>query len=68
MFKFFNFSIKFIIIFSVTLLLFTFSTFWYFSIGLPDYKKLSNFERIKLELNASVPPFSITVLPDTTYD
>ena len=44
MFKFFNFSIKFIIIFSVTLLLFTFSTFWYFSIGLPDYKKLSNYQ------------------------
>ena len=44
MFKFFNFSIKFIIIFSVTLLLFAFSTLWYFSIGLPDYKKLSNYQ------------------------
>ena len=44
MLKFFNFSIKFIIIFSVTLLLFAFSTLWYFSIGLPDYKKLSNYQ------------------------
>ena len=25
-------------------LFFTFSTFWYFSIGLPDYKKLSNYQ------------------------
>ena len=44
MLKFFNFSIKFIILFSVTLLLFAFSTLWYFSIGLPDYKKLSNYQ------------------------
>ena len=44
MLKFFNFSIKFIIIFSITLLLFAFSTLWYFSIGLPDYKKLSNYQ------------------------
>ena len=44
MFKFFNFSIKFIIIFFVFILLFAFSTLWYFSIGLPDYKKLSNYQ------------------------
>ena len=43
MFKFLNFSIKFVIIFFVTLF-FSFSTLWYFSIGLPDYKKLSNYQ------------------------
>ena len=44
MFNFLNFSIKFIIIFSLVLLFFLFSTLWYFSIGLPDYKKLSNYQ------------------------
>merc|ERR1711965_516936 len=44
MFKFLNFSIKFAIIFFAALILFTFSTLWYFSIGLPDYKKLSNYQ------------------------
>ena len=44
MLKFVNFSIKFLIIFFVILLLFLLSTFWYFSIGLPDYKKLSNYQ------------------------
>ena len=44
MLKFLNFSIKSIIIFLVILLLFTFSTLWYFSAGLPDYKKLSNYQ------------------------
>ena len=44
MFKFLNFSIKFIIIFFVIVLFFIFSTLWYFSIGLPDYKKLSNYQ------------------------
>ena len=44
MFKFINFSIKFIIIFILVLLIFSFSTLWYFSIGLPDYKKLSNYQ------------------------
>ncbi len=44
MFKFLNFSIKFIIIFFVIVILFIFSTLWYFSIGLPDYKKLSNYQ------------------------
>ena len=38
MLKFINFSLKFIIIF------FVFSTLWYFSVGLPDYKKLSNYQ------------------------
>ena len=44
MFKFINFSLKFIIIFLMAVLFFTFSTLWYFSIGLPDYKKLSNYQ------------------------
>ena len=44
MFKFLNFSIKFLIISGLVCLLFTFSTLWYFSIGLPDYKKLSNYQ------------------------
>ena len=42
--NFLNFSIKFVIIFSIIILLFAFSTLWYFSIGLPDYKKLSNYQ------------------------
>ena len=44
MFKFLNFSIKFIIIFFVLVIFFVFSTLWYFSVGLPDYKKLSNYQ------------------------
>ncbi len=44
MFKFLNFSIKFIIIFFVIVIFFIFSTLWYFSVGLPDYKKLSNYQ------------------------
>ena len=44
MLDFLNFSIKFIIIFVVVIILFIFSTLWYFSIGLPDYKKLSNYK------------------------
>ena len=44
MLKFLNFSIKFFVIFALVCLLFAFSTLWYFSIGLPDYKKLSNYQ------------------------
>ena len=44
MLNFLNFTLKFLIIFSIALLLFLFSTLWYFSIGLPDYKKLSNYQ------------------------
>ena len=44
MLNFLNFSLKFVIIFFVAVLLFTLSTLWYFSIGLPDYKKLSNYQ------------------------
>ena len=44
MLKFLNFSIKYIIILFAFLLFFGFSTLWYFSAGLPDYKKLSNYQ------------------------
>ena len=44
MLKFINFSLKFVIIFSAFIIFFVFSTLWYFSIGLPDYKKLSNYQ------------------------
>ena len=44
MLNFLNFSLKFIIIFFISILLFLFSSLWYFSIGLPDYKKLSNYQ------------------------
>ncbi len=44
MLKNLNFLIKFFIIFTIISLFFTFSTLWYFSIGLPDYKKLSNYQ------------------------
>ena len=44
MFKFVNFSIKILIIFFIFFSFFTLSTLWYFSIGLPDYKKLSNYQ------------------------
>ena len=44
MFKFLNFSLKFIILFFGVLLFFSFSTLWYFSSGLPDYKKLANYQ------------------------
>ncbi len=44
MLKFLNFSLKFFITFFFIAVLFVFSTFWYFSVGLPDYKKLSNYQ------------------------
>ena len=44
MFKFINFSIKFVIIFFALVIFLVFSTLWYFSMGLPDYKKLSNYQ------------------------
>ena len=44
MFKFLNFSIKFVIIFFAIVIFLVFSTLWYFSMGLPDYKKLSNYQ------------------------
>ncbi len=44
MLNFLNFSLKFLLIFLAVVIFFTFSTLWYFSIGLPDYKKLSNYQ------------------------
>ena len=44
MLKFLNFSIKYIIVFLAFLVFFGLSTLWYFSAGLPDYKKLSNYQ------------------------
>ncbi len=44
MFNLLNFSLKFLIIFIGVLVFFVLSTLWYFSIGLPDYKKLSNYQ------------------------
>ncbi len=44
MLKFLNFSLKFTIIFLIVVVFFIFSTLWYFSIGLPDYKKLTNYQ------------------------
>ena len=54
MLNFLNFSLKFLIIFFVVIVLFALSTLWYFSIGLPDYKKLSNYQ----------PPISSRVYSD----
>ena len=54
MLKFLNFSLKFAIIFIIVIVFFAFSTLWYFSIGLPDYKKLSNYQ----------PPISSRVYSD----
>ena len=45
---------KFVIVFLLVILFFVFSTLWYFSIGLPDYKKLSNYQ----------PPISSRVYSD----
>ena len=42
--NFINFSLKFVIIFTGAIIIFIFSTLWYFSVGLPDYKKLSNYQ------------------------
>ena len=44
MLSFLNFSLKFVIIFILVVIFFIFSTLWYFSVGLPDYKKLSNYQ------------------------
>ena len=44
MLNFLNFLVKFLIIFFAIIVFFTFSTLWYFSVGLPDYKKLSNYQ------------------------
>ena len=42
--KLFNYALKFAIVISVFFVFLIFSAFWYFSSGLPDYKKLANYE------------------------
>ncbi len=64
MLKFLNFSIKFVIVFLAILILITFSTLWYFSVGLPDYKKLSNYQppissRVYSENNKLIAEYAI---------
>ena len=44
MVKLINFSIKAFIIFFLAVILLAFSALWYFSYGLPDYKKLTNYQ------------------------
>ena len=44
MFKLINLSLKALIIILISALLLIFSAFFYFSSGLPDYKKLSNYQ------------------------
>ena len=44
MFKFINFSVKAVITILISALILIFSAFFYFSSGLPDYKKLSNYQ------------------------
>ncbi len=54
MIKFLNFALKSTIIFLIVIVLIAFSSLWYFSSGLPDYKKLSNYQ----------PPISSRVYSD----
>tara|TARA_B100000575_G_scaffold227994_1_gene188770 strand:- start:852 stop:3203 length:2352 start_codon:yes stop_codon:yes gene_type:complete len=44
MLKFLNFSLKAALVICVTTLVLAFSAFYYFSSGLPDYKKLANYQ------------------------
>ena len=44
MLNFLNFSLKFLLVFLALVVFFLFSTLWYFSLDLPDYKKLSNYQ------------------------
>ena len=44
MLKFLNFSLKTALVICVTTLVLAFSAFYYFSSGLPDYKKLANYQ------------------------
>ena len=41
--KYLNFTLKTIILTSLIILFLVFSTLWYFSSGLPNYKKLSDY-------------------------
>ena len=42
--RFINYSVKIGIAVAIFLLMLLFSAFWYFSAGLPDYKKLSTYQ------------------------
>ena len=44
MLNFLNFSLKFLLVFLALVVFFLFSTLWYFSLDLPDYKKLANYQ------------------------
>ena len=44
MFKLINISVKALIIILISAIILIFSAFFYFSSGLPDYKKLSNYQ------------------------
>jgi len=44
MFNNFNFLIKAVIVVILSLFFIAFSALWYFSTGLPDYKKLASYE------------------------
>ena len=44
MFKYINYSIKLLIVAVIFLVFLAFSALWYFSSGLPDYKKLESYE------------------------
>ena len=64
MLKFLNFSVKFLIIFFLISVLFAFSTLWYFSVGLPDYKKLAKYQppissRVYSENNKLIAEYAI---------
>ena len=73
MVKLLNFSVKFIIIFFSTVVFFIFSTLWYFSVGLPDYKKLSNYQppissRVYSEDNRLIAEYAIEKRLFIPYD
>ena len=64
MLNFLNFSVKFLIIFFLISVLFAFSTLWYFSVGLPDYKKLAKYQppissRVYSENNKLIAEYAI---------
>ena len=64
MLKFLNFSAKFLIILFVISFFFVFSTLWYFSVGLPDYKKLAKYQppissRVYSENNKLIAEYAI---------
>ena len=64
MIKFFNYTVKLVIIFLFCFALLIFSAFWYFSSGLPDYKKLSKYQppvssRVYAENGALIAEYAI---------